>query len=163
MKILRNYLLREFAGPFLLTLSSLTFIMVLVGNLNRIMELVMNKGVDLFSVLKLFVLLIPYIVTYALPISVLIAILLALGRLSGDNEIIAIRSSGISVLSLIKPLLITGLVLSFILVLFNDRAASYAHFAYRKTLKEIAYDKTVIVESVEHVEESLKTLKQLLA
>ncbi|MDD5408759.1 MAG: LptF/LptG family permease [Candidatus Omnitrophica bacterium] len=137
MKILRNYILREFFAPLLLSLGVLTFVMVLIGNLKRIADLVINKGVDFFSVLQIFIYLTPYIVTYTLPISVLVAVLLALGRLSSDNEIIAIRSSGVSLLKLIMPLLIISIILSLGLVLFNDQAASYAHFAYRKTLKEM--------------------------
>jgi len=137
VKILRNYILKEFIGPLLLCLGLLTFIMVLIGNLKRIADLVINKGVDLFSVLQIFIYLTPYIVTYTLPISVLVAILLALGRLSGDNEIIAIRSSGINLFKLMLPLLTIGLALSLALAFFNDQAASYSHFAYRKTLKEM--------------------------
>src|SRR3989338_847094 len=137
MKILRNYFLKEFIGPLFLSLGVLSFVMVLVGNLNKIADLIINKGVDIISVFKIFILMAPYIVTYALPISLLIAVLMALGRLSSDNEIIAIRASGVNLFSLILPLLTIGLILSLALVVFNDRAASYAHFAYRKTLKEV--------------------------
>ncbi|MDP2044365.1 MAG: LptF/LptG family permease, partial [Candidatus Omnitrophota bacterium] len=139
MKILRNYILKEFFGPLLLTFSVLSFVMVLIGNLKRIAELVINKGVDLFSVLQIFIYLTPYIITYTLPISVLVAVLLALGRLSSDNEVNAIRASGISLFRLILPLLIISLILSLGLALFNDRAGSYAHFAYRKALKEMGF------------------------
>ncbi|MEW6101375.1 MAG: LptF/LptG family permease [Candidatus Omnitrophota bacterium] len=137
MKILRNYLLKEFFTPLFLSLFVLTFLMVLVGNLRRIADMVINRGVDFYSVLKLFLLMTPYIVTYALPISVLVAVLLSLGRLSSDNEIIAIRTSGVNLFNLIFPLLVIGLILSLALVFFNDRASSYAHYAYRKTLIEV--------------------------
>jgi len=137
MRILRNYLLKEFMGPFCLTLGVLSFVMILVGNLKKIADLVINKGVDILSVIKLFLLMTPYIVTYALPISILVAVLMSLGRLSSDNEIIAIRASGINLFQLILPLLTLGLILSLSLALFNDRAASYAHYEYRKTLIEI--------------------------
>jgi LPS export ABC transporter permease LptF len=137
MKILRNYLLKEFFGPLLLTLGVLSFIMIIVGNLKKIADLVINKGVDLLSVIKIFALLTPYIVTYALPISVLVAVLMSLGRLSSDNEIIAIRASGINTFRLILPIIVVGIVLSLGLIVFNDQAASYAHFAYRKTLIDI--------------------------
>jgi LPS export ABC transporter permease LptF len=137
MKILRNYFLREFIGPLFLSLGVLSFVMVLVGNLKKIADLVINRGVDIYSVLKLFMFMTPYIVTYALPISVLIAVLISLGRLSSDNEIVAIRASGINLFSLILPLIIIGIILSLALVIFNDRAASYAHYAYRKTLIEV--------------------------
>jgi LPS export ABC transporter permease LptF len=137
MKILRNYFLKEFTGPLLLSLGVLSFVMVFMGNLKRIADLVINKGVDLFSVLKIFLLMTPYIVTYALPIAVLIAVLISMGRLSSDNEIIAIRASGINLFRLILPLILLGLILSLGLVLFNDRASSYAHFAYRRTLLDV--------------------------
>jgi lipopolysaccharide export system permease protein len=137
MRILRNYFLKEFIGPLFLSLGVLTFMMVLVGNLRKIADLVINKGVDIYSVLKLFLLMTPYIVTYALPISVLLAVLISLGRLSSDNEIVAIRASGINLFSLILPLLIMGTIISLTLVIFNDRAASYAHYTYRKTLIEV--------------------------
>lgn len=137
MRILRNYLLKEFSRPFLLTLGVLSFVMIVVGNLKKIADLVINKGVDLISVGKLFLLMTPYMVTYALPISLLVAVLMSLGRLSSDNEIIAIRASGINIFRLILPLLTVSLILSLALALFNDRAASYAHYQYRKTLIDI--------------------------
>jgi len=154
MKILRNYILKEFIGPLLLCLGTLTFLMVLIGNLKRIADLVINKGVDFFSVVQIFIYLTPYIVTYTLPISILVAILLALGRLSGDNEIIAIRASGINLFKLILPLLTIGLALSLALAVFNDQAASYAHFAYRRVLQEMgiknptaAFEEGVFIDS----------------
>lgn len=136
MKLLRNYFLREFVGPLFLGLGVLTFVMIL-GNLIKIAELVINKGVDIFSVGKLFLFMIPYLLTYIVPIAVLTAILLSLGRLSGDNEIIAIRASGISLFGLVVPLLVLGLILSLVLVVFNDRVIPYAHYATRRTLMDI--------------------------
>jgi len=137
MKILRNYFLKEFTGPLFLSLGVLCFVMAIVGNLKKIADLVINKGVGLLSISKLFLLATPYMVTYALPISVLIAVLISLGRLSSDNEIVAIRASGINLFRLILPIILIGAILSLALVLFNDRAASYAHYAFRKTSIEI--------------------------
>jgi LPS export ABC transporter permease LptF len=137
MKILRSYFLKEFIGPLVMSLAVLSFVMVFVGNLNRIADLVINKGVDILSVVKLFLLMTPYIITYALPIAVLIATLISLGRLSSDNEIIAVRASGVNIFRLILPVMLIGVILSLALVLFNDRASSYAHYAYRKTLIDI--------------------------
>ncbi len=136
MKILRNYFLKEFIGPLFLALGVLTFVMIL-GNLVKIADLVINKGVNIFSVAKLFLLMIPYLLTYTLPIAALTAVLMSLGRLSSDNEIIAIRASGINLFTLILPLLVVGIILSLILVVFNDRVIPYAHYATRKTLVEV--------------------------
>ncbi|MFH1128481.1 MAG: LptF/LptG family permease [Candidatus Omnitrophota bacterium] len=136
MRILRNYFLKEFIGPLFLSLGVLTFVM-LIGNLVKIADLVINKGVNIFSVSKLFILMIPFLLTYTLPISALTASLLSLGRLSSDNEITAIKASGINIFRLILPQLVFGLILSLMLVVFNDRVIPYAHFASRKTLMEV--------------------------
>ncbi len=119
-----------------MALGVLTFVMIL-GNLIKIAELVINKGVDIFSVSKLFIYMIPFLLTYTLPIATLTAVLLSLGRLSSDNEIVAIRASGVNIFSLIAPILTVGLILSLTLVIFNDRVIPFAHFGTRKTLKEI--------------------------
>jgi lipopolysaccharide export system permease protein len=137
MKILRNYFLKEFIGPLFLALAVLTFVMIL-GNLIKITELVINKGVDIYSVGKLFLFMMPALLTYTLPIATLIAVLMSLGRLCGDNEIVAIRASGINLFSLILPLLIVGIILSLVLIIFNDRIVPSAHYAARKTLIQVA-------------------------
>jgi lipopolysaccharide export system permease protein len=136
MKILRNYLLREFFGPLFLSLGALTFLMLL-GNLVKLTDLIINRGVDIVSVTKLFLFMVPSLLTYTLPISILTAVLFAFGRLSSDNEIIAIRASGINLFSLIAPVTLVGIMLSLLLVIFNDRVIPYAHFATRKTLIEV--------------------------
>jgi len=137
MRILRNYILREFLAPFFVALAVLTLVMLL-GNLVRLADLIINKGVDIISVVKLFGFLIPALLTYTVPIAVLVAVLLSLSRLSSDNEIIALRTNGINIFYLIiLPLLIIGLILSLIMVLCNDRLIPYAHFSSRRTLSSI--------------------------
>ena len=136
MKTLRNYVLKEFIGPLFLGIGVLTLVMLL-GNLVKIATLVITKGVQILSVIKLFLFMMPYLLTFTVPIAALVATLFALGRLSSDNEIVAIRTSGINIIRLITPLLVVGLILSLILVIFNDRVIPYAHFATRKTLMDI--------------------------
>jgi lipopolysaccharide export system permease protein len=136
MKILRNYFLKEFIGPLIISLVALSFVFTL-GYLVQIAYLVINKGVDIFSVVKLFMFRIPAILIYILPISTLVAILLSMGRLSSDNEIVTLRASGISLARLVAPLLTLGLLLSMLMVIFNDRIIPYAHFESRKTLVEV--------------------------
>ena len=136
MKILRNYILNEFVSLLILSVLLLTFVMLL-GNLIKITDLVINKGVDIFSVGKLFIYMIPDLFVYTLPISVLSALMLSLGRLSHDNEIVAIRSSGINLIRIIFPLFTMGVILSLLLVIFNTRTIPYVHYARRKALIEV--------------------------
>ncbi|MFH1198987.1 MAG: LptF/LptG family permease [Candidatus Omnitrophota bacterium] len=136
MKILRDYFLKEFVATLFLALGALTFVMML-GNLIKIADLIINKGVDIISVAKIFLFMMPYLLTYTLPIAALTAVLLSMGRFSGDNEIIVIRASGINIFRLIAPILTIGLILSLLLVIFNDRVIPYAQFASRKTLIDV--------------------------
>ena len=137
MKILRNYFLKEFVGPLIMVMCVLGFVMTLVGTVKDIANQVINRGVDILSILKILVLMSPYMFTYALPIALLVATLLSFGRLSSDNEIIAIRANGINLFHLVAPLLVLGLILSMVLVIFNNQISSYAHFAYRKTIIDV--------------------------
>jgi len=136
MRILRNYFLKEFIGPLFLSFFVLTFVMLL-GNLIKIAELIINKGVDIYIVGKLFLYMIPSLLIYILPISTLVAILLSMGRLSSDNEIVTIKASGIGLSHLIIPQLIVGLLISLCMVIINDRIIPYAHFETRKTLMQV--------------------------
>lgn len=136
MRILRNYVLKEFFGPLFLSLAVLTFVMLL-GNLIKITELIINKGADFLSVSKLFFYLIPYLLTYTLPVACLSAVLISLGRLTSDNEIMAIRVSGVNIMHFIIPLLVVGIIFSLVLLVLNDQVIPNTHFASRRALVDI--------------------------
>jgi lipopolysaccharide export system permease protein len=136
MRILRNYIVRECILPFIIALGVLTCVFLL-GHLIQLTNLVINKGVPLFVVSKVFVLLIPLLLGYTLPIASLFAIIVAFSRLSADNEILAMRASGIHILRLLVPLLMLGIVISLFSLILNDRLIPYAHHEQRKLLKNI--------------------------
>lgn len=123
-------------GPFILSLAILIFIMLL-GSLVNLFNLVINKGVSLILVSKLILLLIPNVLSYAIPLSILSATLLTIGRLSADNEIIAIRASGINLYKLCFPIIVLGVVISLASIPLNDRLKPNALFATRKIVKQI--------------------------
>ncbi|MGE5307980.1 MAG: LptF/LptG family permease [Deltaproteobacteria bacterium] len=136
MRILRNYILKEFVGPLVLGMVVLNLVFTL-GYLVQIANLVVNKGVDIGMVTTLFLLRIPTLLIYTLPIAALIAILLSMGRLSSDNELTTIKASGINLMRLIAPLLTLGVILSLTMVIVNDRVIPWAHFATRKMLLQV--------------------------
>ena len=119
MKIIRRYILKEIIGPFLAAFIVLSFFFM-VFNIIKLADLVINRGVNFFSIMKLLLYMLPAVSTWTTPISVLVATLLAFGRLSADNEITAMRASGISLYRLVFPLVILGLVISLISYEFND-------------------------------------------
>lgn len=138
MKILRNHILKELTGPFILSLIIFTFVL-LMGNLVQLAELVINKGVGVTYVVRLFIYLIPYLACYTIPMSILTSTLLVFGRFSADNEVTAMRANGVSLYKIAAPLLVVGLLISLASVILNDKILPRAHFASRRTIKEIGF------------------------
>lgn len=136
MRILRNYVLKEFLSAFLISIFVLTFVMVSV-RLVQLAGLIINKGVSLFVAGKLFFYLIPYLFTFILPISVLAGVMLSFGRLSGDNELIAIRCSGVNLFKLLMPVLVIGFILSLFSVILNHEIIPDSSYKSRQTLIEM--------------------------
>jgi lipopolysaccharide export system permease protein len=136
MKILRTYVLREHAGPFVVVLSGLTAVL-LIGNVIKFAELVIAKGVSLLDILRLLIYLIPSILGFTIPMACLIAMVMAFGRLSTDYEFIAMRASGVAPARLVLPLLTTALLISGAVYFLNDRVAPASHLAFRRQLKAI--------------------------
>jgi lipopolysaccharide export system permease protein len=136
MKIIRDYLLKELTRPFFLSLGVFTFVLVM-GNLIKLADLIINKGVDPINVGKLFLYLIPYMLSYSLPMAILTGTLLALGRLSSDGEITAIRTSGIKITQIAWPFFTIGLIVSLFALLLNDHILPRAHFASRKVVVQV--------------------------
>jgi len=136
MKIITRYLLKELGGPFLGSLFVLTIILA-AGNITQTVDMVMNKGVEFFQVIKIFLLFLPYVLIFTIPISVLSAVLLGFGRLSGDNEVTTFRTSGISVYTVVCPIILCGLIISLLSVPLNDRLLPQSEFAARRLLKTV--------------------------
>ena len=117
MRIFRRYLLGEIAGPFLIGLG-IIMVLFLIQKIFVLTDWAMNRGVNLWDILRLLLYLMPLILYIILPMVTLFAILLALGRLSSDSEIIALKASGVSLYRLLPPLLLfAGLIFAVCLSL----------------------------------------------
>src|SRR5687767_5429387 len=100
-------------------------------------DLVLNKDVDFFLVVKLLLVSLPFMLTFVIPMAVLVAALLTFGKLSYDNEIMAAKASGVSLLKMVTPLTTFVIVLCLTSFLLSDQIASMSHFAYRRLLLQI--------------------------
>ena len=102
MRILDRYILRQMAWPFVLALGIFTFLLI-VPELMRYAEQYISKGVSLWIVGRLVITLLPYSLALTIPMSLLLALLVAFGRLSADREFVAMQACGVSLLRLFRP------------------------------------------------------------
>lgn len=126
--------------PLVLSLFLITFAF-LVGNLVKLADFVINKGVDLSYVSQIFLYLIPNLLSFSIPMGLLTATLLAFGRLSSDNEITAMRATGINLYKIALPAITLGLIFSLLSIPLNDRIVPRAHYKTRMLIKELGMRK----------------------
>lgn len=136
MRILRGYCLKELITPFLLSLAMFTFIF-LVGNLVKLADLLLNKGVNLIDIAKILILLIPQLVVFVLPTSALAAVLIVFGGLAQNNEITAMKANGINILRVMVPVIMAGFLLSLAALFFVDQVQPRLHQIYRQVFNEL--------------------------
>lgn len=117
--ILPRYIIRQHIGPFLFGCFVITFLFLL-NLIFRVLGRFLSKGLDLLVVLEFFFLNLAWILALAIPMAVLTASLMAFGRLSGDNEITAIKASGISLYRIITPVIIVSVGIAGFLIWFNN-------------------------------------------
>jgi len=103
MRILTRYILREVIAHALIGAAIFTFVLF-TRDLGRILELVVRASAPLPSVAEIFFFTVPLALTYTLPMSVLVGILIGLSRLAADSEITAMRASGMGVWSFLRVL-----------------------------------------------------------
>ena len=135
MRILRNYILKECLLPFVIAISVLTGVFML-GYLPQLADKVINKGVPLASISSVFIYYIPILLGYTLPVACLVTVLLTFGRMSAENEILAMRTSGITLRRLLFPLIVVGIALSLTVYILNDRVIPAAYDAQSRVLQQ---------------------------
>jgi len=131
-RLLWRYILRALIGPFLFSFFTLMFLFLLQFVMKFIDQLV-GKGLSAWVIIELVALNLAWMVVLAVPMSVLVATLMAFGDLSSRNEVTAMKASGMSVYRMLAPVLLASTVLAVLLVLFfNDVLPDANHRA--KTL-----------------------------
>lgn len=136
MKKLQVYVLKEFFPPFLLSLALFTFIMLL-DKLLDLLDLIVSKGIPMRVVAEIFLLLLPSMIAVVIPMGILAGILIAVGRLSADLEITAMKASGASIYNIMFPLGITALAIAVVLVVFNNSVLPEANHVARNLLLDV--------------------------
>ena len=144
MTTLARYILKEFFPPFIIALICFTFILIF-DDLFRLTKLFVQKGISPMYLVELLLYVMPATVVVAIPMAGLVAILLALGRLSTHNEIVAMKAHGIAFHQLMIPLLSVATLLSIVDLGLMDHALPQANLAYSALKRDIRKHNPAIV------------------
>lgn len=161
MRLIDRYILRELGGIFLFGVAIFTGLLLVITHLFFVARVAADVGLPIRTSLALLVLKVPYFVVFALPMSMLLATLLAFGRLSDRNEISAMRTTGWSLGRITAPVLLVGVVVTGVSLYMNEYVVPKTESRYgemfaqavrapvRKVLRDVLFREPVDgVESV---------------
>jgi len=143
MFILERYILRNYIGPFVFSMSIITFVFIM-DFIIRYIDLFLEKGVRFHIVLQAFLLSLGHMFALIIPMAVLPATLMSFGNLASENEITAMKSSGVSLYRMIVPGLIAAMFLTFGLVYYNSYVLPETNHALLNLLIDINRKKPTV-------------------
>ncbi|MEK7828343.1 MAG: LptF/LptG family permease, partial [Deltaproteobacteria bacterium] len=135
--IIQRYIFREMAIPFLFSIGIFT-ITSLLSKIPHLIQLMINHGVGFLVVVQFIVFILPSILIYVIPVSFLIAVLIAYNRLSSDNEITAMKASGLSILKISRSVAIMALFAYSISSFFTIHAFPWGSLSSKRLIYDMA-------------------------
>lgn len=142
-KIIYRYLVKKFIFPFLLTFF-LALLIILMQFVWKYVDDLVGKGLEWYLILKLLFYASGTFVSLALALAILLSSLMTFGNLGEKYEIVALKSAGISIVSLMKPLAVIALLLSLFSFWFSDNVVPDAYIKLRTLLAEIVEQKPTL-------------------
>lgn len=137
--LVTRYVLWELSKVFLSTLLAMTLLIVLVG----IAQEAIRQGLGIMPIVRLIPYVLPDALRFSVPATILFAVCSVYGRMASMNEVVAIKSMGISPTLLIWPALTLAFLLSLVAVWLNDVAVSWGRTGVRRVVvqsaEQIAY------------------------
>ncbi len=143
MRIISKYILKEIMAPFGVTVLVFTLIF-LIGNLMQLIEMIVQKGVSLWDIVRLLGYTLPFLFVYIIPMAFFISILLGFLRLSSDNEVTALKASGVGFFQLLPPVF----TLSLAAYLLTSFMAMVAQPWGEHSLKSLIFNIAVVQAKV---------------
>jgi lipopolysaccharide export system permease protein len=140
MRLLRRHLLRSLAGPFLFAWIAQTG-MLMLNQLSRRFGDLVGKGLPGGVIATVLVLFIPFIVALTLPMAILVAVLYGFSQMGSDNELTAMRASGLSVLQMLRPVFAAGVLLAVANFVFIDQVLPRTNLRLLNLQTDIAQKK----------------------
>ncbi|MBW3628942.1 MAG: LptF/LptG family permease [Gemmatimonadetes bacterium] len=137
MKVLTRYLLRSHIAPFFFAFLALTGV-VLINTLARELANLAGKGLATEVFFEFFVLSLPANVALTLPMAVLVAVLYTFSQFAAENEITALKASGIDLRRMVMPLLAAAALVAGGMVWFNDQVLPASNYRWRMLMMDVA-------------------------
>jgi LPS export ABC transporter permease LptF len=141
LSILDRYLLREMGPPFGFALAAFTLFLI-INSFFVAADYIINKGVPFALVLRYIVLQLPAFMYLILPFAAMFSVLLGFARLAGDNEVTALRTSGVSLSRIALPCYAAGALLCVAAFGINESLAPRAYHKALESFRQIAYHAT---------------------
>jgi len=135
-RIIYRYLLLEILPPFWVSLLGFTSI-VFLGRVMKVTQMIVVKGVGLMEVLKTCAYLLPYLLIFTLPMAATVGVLLALTRLSADQEVVAMKTAGLSYTQLLPPILGFSLAAAALTLGLTVFGSPWGQQATKELLREV--------------------------
>jgi LPS export ABC transporter permease LptF len=138
MKLIDKFVSRELLVTVFFAIAVLSLVLV-VGNIFRkLLPLLVNHDVPVQYLLAFIAYIFPFSLIFTIPWGLLTAVLLVFGRLSADNELIALRSNGVSVPRVCRPLIWIGFLCTAICFWLTVQIAPAAQLKLRSTIFDLA-------------------------
>ncbi len=132
MNILDKYIFKSVLFTCMAAVAVFAFVLMLGNIVRDLLGLVLAGQLGATTFIQLTLLLVPFVVSYALPMGILTGVLLSLGRLSADSEITAMRAVGLSLSRIARPVLVMGALGAVGGLYINFNSMPWARVEYDK-------------------------------
>lgn len=136
MRLLDKYVLKELLYPFAFGIAAFSSIFIASTMLFRITQYMTKYGASLETIARLFMYNLPEVINYTFPMSMLLAALMAFGKLSGSSEITAMKAGGVSYTRIVAPVLVVGFFVSMFSMVWAEKVVPAAKLESSRILNE---------------------------
>ena len=135
-KKIYGYIIKEHLIPFLLCMFAMMFVLLAQFLIKQI-DKFLGKGLDVIVLIEMIYYSMAAVIALAVPMAILVCTLMAFGRLSADNEITAMKASGIQYYNLIIPPLLLSAVVAITMIYFNNWILPDMNYKSKKIISDI--------------------------
>ncbi len=137
ISVMDRYIATELVFPFLFGVGAFSSLGVSVGALFELIRRVSEYGLPLSAAFRVLFFKLPEFISYSFPMSVLLATLMTFSRLSSDSEMVALKSSGISVYRIMLPVIFMSLIATGLTFVFNEAIVPAANYQASAVLENV--------------------------